>query len=248
MNIKDKTILITGASSGIGQAIAISCAKKGAVILINYRKHIDGANQTLKEVNKYSKGYVYQADLIVEKQISKMFTDISKQVGKIDILVNNAGQHKSGSFFDNQIWEDQFENIFFSALHVSQYFLKQNKESNLRKIINITSYYGNIGGGNTESIAYSCAKSAMTNMTVTLAKSNGKVLVNAIAPGYVWTPGWGEMSHADKKKCEALSMINRYINADEIALMAVGILENDAVTGQVINVEGGLSLKEIEQK
>lgn len=248
MIIKDKTILITGASSGIGQAIAISCAKKGAIVLINYRKNIKGANQTLKEVKKYSNGYTYQADLMVDVLISKMFTDIAKQIGKIDILVNNAGQHKSGSFFDNEIWKDQFENIFFSALHVSQYFLKQNKESALRKIINITSYYGNIGSGNTGSIAYSCAKAAMTNMTVTLAKSNGKVLVNAIAPGYVWTPGWGVMSNAEKKQCESLTMINRFINADEIAQMAVGILENDAVTGQVINVEGGLSLRELEQK
>ena len=63
MNLKDKKILITGASSGIGQAIAISCAHKGANVLINYRKNLKGAEQTLKEVEKHSRGFIFQADL-----------------------------------------------------------------------------------------------------------------------------------------------------------------------------------------
>ena len=248
MNLKNKKIFITGASSGIGQAIAVLCAQKGASVLIGYRKNLKGAEQTLKEVEKHSKGYIFQADLTDEKQIKKMFADISSKVGQIDILVNNAGDAQSGDFFDNERWKDQFENIFFSALHVSQNFLKQNEKSSLRKILNITSYYGNTGGGNTEYFAYSVAKAALSSMTVTLAKTDGKVLINAIAPGYTWTPPWEGISEAEKKMCESRTMINRYVAADEIALAAVGVLENDAITGQIITVDGGLYLQKLERK
>lgn len=248
MNLKDKKILITGASSGIGQAIAISCAQKGATVLINYRKNLNGAEQTLKEIEKRSKGFIFQADLTDEKQVEKMFADIFGKIGQVDILINNAGDAQPCDFFDNERWKDQFENIFFSALHVSQNFLKQNKKSPLRKILNITSYYGNIGGGNTEFFAYSVAKAALSSMTVVLAKTDGKVLVNAIAPGYTWTPLWEGTSEAEKKICEARTMINRYVAADEIALAAIGILENDAITGQIITVDGGLSLQKLERK
>jgi len=248
MNLKDKKILITGASSGIGQAIAISCAQRGAHVLINYRKNLKGAEQTLKEVEKYSKGFIFQADLTDEKQIGQMFTEISRKVGNIDVLVNNAGDAQPGDFLDNKLWRDQFENIFFSALHVSQGFLKQNKESSLRKILNITSYYGNIGGGNTEFFAYSVAKAALSSLTVTLAKTDGKVLVNAIAPGYTWTPPWEGISEEEKKICESRTMINRFVTADEIAHATIGILENNAITGQIITVDGGLSLQKLERK
>ncbi|MEK7570285.1 MAG: SDR family oxidoreductase [Patescibacteria group bacterium] len=198
MHLKNKRILITGASSGIGQAIAISCAQKGAVILINYRKNPKGAQHTLKEVQKYSEGSIFQADLTDEQEIQKMFLKIYNEVGEIDLLVNSAGDAQSGDFFDNEQWKGQFESIFFSALHVCQNFLKQNVGSSLRKILNVSSCYGNIGTGNTTYFAYSVAKAALSSMTVNLAKIDGRVLVNAIAPGYTWTPPWEGTSEAEK--------------------------------------------------
>lgn len=248
MNLKDKKILVTGASSGIGRAIAVSLAQKGARVLIHYRNNRKGAEQTLKTVKKYSKGYIVQADLVDESRVKKMFVEISDTIGEIDMLVNNAGEAQSGDFFNNQCWRDEFENIFFSALRVSQNFLKQNKRSPLKKILNITSYYGNLDAGNTELFAYSVAKAALSSMTVTLAKTDKKILVNAIAPGYTWTPAWKGTSKAEKKICESKTMIGRFIAADEIAHMAVAILENDAITGQVITIDGGLSLQKLERK
>jgi len=248
MNLKDKTILVTGAASGIGQAIAVACAQKGAIILINDRKNIESAQQTLKEVEGHSRGHFFQADLADEGQVEKMFKDMSEKVGLVDVLVNNAGDAQPGDFFDNKLWKYQFENIFFSALYASQHFLKHNANAGLRKIVNITSYYGNLGGGNTEYFAYSVAKTALAGMTVTLAKLKSKVLVNAIAPGYTWTPAWEGTSDAEKKSCESRTMINRFVTAKEIAQAVVGILENDAITGQIVTVDGGLSLQRLEKK
>jgi 3-oxoacyl-[acyl-carrier protein] reductase len=245
MDLKGKKILVTGASSGIGQAIAIACAQKGATVLINYRKNETGAAQTLKEVEKYSQGFLFQADLTDQMQIEKMFSEIAEQVGAVDVLVNNAGQAQSGDFFDNERWEDQFASIFFSALHVSQSFLKQATDLPVRKIINISSCYGNLAGGNPEFFSYSVAKAATTSMTVTLAKLDGKVLVNAIAPGYTWTPLWEGISPEEKKVFAAETIINRFVTADEIAQATVCLLENDAITGQVLPVDGGLSVQNV---
>ncbi|MEK7122580.1 MAG: SDR family oxidoreductase [Patescibacteria group bacterium] len=246
MELKGKTVLVTGASSGIGQVIAVSCAKKGARVVIGYRKNKAGAEQTLTEVQKYSKGHIIQADLTQEEHVKKMFAAIASEVGPIDVLVNNAGEAHVGNvddFFDNTIWRNQFENIFFSALFASQQFLKQNADAPLRKIMNISTVYGNPGSGKATAFAYSTAKAALSSMTATLAKINPRVLVNAIAPGYTWTPAWEGISDEEKKQYEERTIIGRYCTPEEIAHMAIAALENDAVTGQVITIDGGLFLK-----
>lgn len=248
MNLTGKNILVTGASSGIGSAIAVVCAERGATVLINFRNNRDGAEQTLREVNKHANGFLFQADITKVDQIENMFTEIRDRVGAIDIVVNNAGEAEPGDFFNDAIWKDQLNSIFFSALHVSQQFLREPADSALRKILNITSYYGSLSGGNTEYFAYSVAKAALSSMTVTLAKADNNVLVNGIAPGYTWTPAWEGISDEEKRLCESRTTINRFITPDEIAHTAVAILENDAITGQIITVDGGLSLQKLERK
>jgi 3-oxoacyl-[acyl-carrier protein] reductase len=248
MDLKDKKILVTGASSGIGQAVAIACAQAGAIVLAHYRNNFAGAEQTLSEVKKVSTGEIFQADLTDIYQIERMFTETEKQCGKIDLLVNNAGHAQWSDFFDNDSWKGQFENIFFSALHVSQYFLKQNTEAALRKIVSIGSVYGNIGGGNTEFFAYSVAKAALHAMNVALAKIDPKVLVNVVAPGYTWTAPWEGIPPEEKKLCEDRTMIERFIEPAEVAQLVRGILENDAMTGQVVTIDGGLLLQRLERK
>ena len=248
MNLKDKAVLVTGASSGIGQAIAIAVAQKGATAVIAYRKNKEGAEHTLKEVEKHGVGHLVQADLSDQSQVESMFRHISQKIGLIDVLVNNAGDAQPGDFFDNKQWRNQIENIFVSALNVSQLFLKQGKKGGVKKILNITSIYGNLNTGNNEFIAYSAAKAALSSMTVTLARRDSTILVNAIAPGYVWTSPWEGISDVEKKLCESKTMIERFILPEEIAHMAIAIIENDAMTGQVITVDGGLSLQRLERK
>lgn len=242
MNLKDKTILVTGASSGIGEAVALASAKRGAVVLINYRNNEKGAKKTLSQVQEYSKGFLFRADLEKEVQIKKMFSQISDKVGKVDALVNNAGEHEGGGIFDNKVWESQFQNIFFTALHVSQEFLKQNKKSELRKIVNVSSIYGTLGHAKPTSVAYSIAKTAMNGLTVAMAKMFANVSVNAVAPGYTWTPAWDGTVGQEKKMFEKRALINRFVAAEEIGEAVVSLLENDAITGQILTVDGGVTI------
>lgn len=242
MNLKKKNILITGASSGIGQATAVACAEKGATIFIHYHNNILGAEQTLKEVERCSKAYMFQADLTKENEIEKMFKEIINEFKEIDILINNAGTGRPGDFFDVERWKEQFDNIFFSALIVSQFFLKQKNNSSLKKILNISSCYGNSSEGEPSLIAYSVAKAALSSMTILLAKTSGNTLVNAIAPGYTLTQRWKKTSETTRNIYESKTKIGRFIQPVEIAQFVASVLENDAITGQVLTIDGGLSL------
>lgn len=242
MDLKDKKVLVTGSSSGIGQAIAVAFAQKGATVLITYRSNKKGAEATLKEVEKFSKGFTYQVDLTKTDEVSSLFDSIKKDVGVVDVLVNNAGDAQSGNLFDNDKWKSQYENIFLSTVYATQYFSKI-KTSSQRKIINISSLYGGLETGNPEYLQYSVAKAAVSSLTTNLAKSFGKdILVNAISPGYTWTPPWEGISEEEKKRYTKSTMIKRFIEPKEIAHVAIALAENDAMTGQIITVDGGLSL------
>lgn len=246
MNLKNKIVLVTGSGSGIGRAIAIAFAEKGATILVHYRKNQEGAQTTLEEVKKHSEGKLYQSDLCNNAEVVTMFETILLDHQTIDILVNNAGDAKPGDIFDTAMWKYQLDTILMSTVYTSQAFLKL-KSNDQRKIINITSLYGDPTTSNPEFMSYSAAKAAVSNLTMSLAKKLGKqVLVNAIAPGYTWTPAWKGISKDDKQEYEEATKIGRFIEPSEIAHTALWLAENDAMTGKIIPVDGGLSLVDLK--
>jgi 3-oxoacyl-[acyl-carrier protein] reductase len=245
MELKNKVVLVTGSSSGIGQAIAVAFAKKGAIVLVHFRSNEQGAKATLRGVKEYSKGRIYKADLTRPLDIQKMFTSIKRGVGRVDILVNNAGDARPGDLFDEEILKHQYKSIFMTAINTTRSFLEM-KSKLQKKIVNITSDYGNLNMVNPEYAAYSMMKGALNNFTTILAKSAGKnVLVNAIAPGYTWTPPWEGVSRKEKIRYGNSTRIKRFIQPEEIAHVVIMLAENDAITGQVITVDGGLSLMDM---
>jgi len=245
MDLKNKRVLVTGASSGIGAAIAVSFAQKGAVVFINYRGNEKGAQATLAEVEKYSSGRVYQADLTQRDKIKEMFSEIRSAYGDIDILVNNAGDARSGQMFDAELWDYEYNSIFLSTLHAIEDFLASDTEAQ-RKIINISSIYGALHTGNPSHYQYSAAKAAVSSLTCNLAKSFGnKVLVNAVSPGYTWTPVWEKATEERRRKVVGTTKIGRWIEPREIAHAVVFLAENDAMTGQIITVDGGTSIMQM---
>ncbi|MDP1706879.1 MAG: SDR family oxidoreductase [bacterium] len=242
MNLKNKVVLITGSSSGIGRTIAQNFSLNGAKILIHFKNDNNGALSTLKEIKKHSSGKIYQADLSKLEEVKRMFSEIRKDFKKIDILVNNAGHIKEGDIFENKIWQYEYENIFLCNLYSTQEFLKIPSKQQ-RKIINISSIYGGLNTGSTEYLIYSVFKGAINNLTVNLSRSLGNnVLVNAISPGYTWTNIWKGISKKEKESYSKKTLIKRFIQPEEIAHIARLLAENDAITGQIINVDGGVSL------
>lgn len=242
MELKGKKVVVTGSSSGIGQAIAIAFAEKGAVVAITYHAHKAGAEKTLAVVKEHSDGFVYGVDITKPEEVTALFAAIEKDMGVPDVLVNCAGDAQAGDLYNNEEWKFQHENIFMSAVRACQEFLSR-KSASPRKIITITSLYGGLQTGNPEYLQYSVAKAALNSLTTNLAKTYApQVLVNAVAPGYTWTPAWEGISDTEKKRYEQATDIGRFVTAEEIARAVLFLAENDAMTGQIITVDGGTSL------
>jgi 3-oxoacyl-[acyl-carrier protein] reductase len=245
MDLQGKIVLVTGASSGIGKAIAIAFAKKRARVLVHYGRNKAGAQDTLKEVEKASSGWLCQADLMDPGAIESLFDEIKRTTPSIDVLVNNAGESRPGELTEDPVWDFEYKNIFLSAMRTSAEFISM-PSSHMRKIINITSIYGNLTTGDPEYLQYSAFKAALASVTATLSKSAApQILVNAVAPGYTETPAWAGASNESKEACARATLIGRFVRPDEVAHAVVFIAENDALAGQVLTLDGGTSLKGI---
>ena len=243
MELTGKTTLVTGASSGIGKAIAVAFAHKGAHVLVHYGKNRTGAEDTLSEVAKVSSGALYQADLMKREDIASLCKAIQRTTRTVDVLVNNAGDAQLGGIDDDDVWEYEHRNIFLSAIHVSREFLAL-PAATLRKIINVSSLYGNLHGGSPQFLQYSAFKAALASVSTTLNKSTAPdVIVNAVAPGYTETPAWAGAPREVKDALARTTAIGRFVTAEEVAHAVVFIAENDALVGQVLTLDGGTSLK-----
>jgi NAD(P)-dependent dehydrogenase (short-subunit alcohol dehydrogenase family) len=245
MELKGKVALVTGASSGIGQAIAIALAHKGAHVLVHYGKNKAGADETLRRVESVSSGRIHQADLMERASIASLFKEIERTTRTIDVMVNNAGDAQPGGIDDDDVWAYELQNIFLSAIQVSRAFLAL-PSAQPRKIVNIGSLYGNLRGGSAQFLQYSAFKAALASVSTTLNKATApNVIVNAVAPGYTDTPAW---QGAPPEVMEALARttsIGRFVTPEEVAHAVVFIAENDALVGQVLTLDGGTSLKQM---
>ena len=245
MDLRGKIVLVTGASSGIGKAIALAFARKHAHVLVHYGRNKVGAQETLTGVAKVSSGRLYQADLMESGAIKLLFDEIKRTTSTVDVLINNAGEVRSGDLNEESIWEYEYKNILLSAMRTSAEFIAM-PSPHLRKIINITSIYGNLATGDPEYLQYSAFKAALANVTSTLSKSVApQILVNAVAPGYTETPAWAGASNESKEACARATLIGRFVRPEEVAHAVVFIAENDALAGQVLTLDGGTSLKGI---
>jgi 3-oxoacyl-[acyl-carrier protein] reductase len=245
MDLQGKIVLVTGASSGIGKAIAIAFAQKRAQVFVHYGRNKAGGQETLREVEKFSSGRLCQADLMDPGATKSLFDEIKQTTPTIDILINNAGESRPGELNEDSVWEYEYRNIFLSAMRTSAEFIAL-PSPRLRKIVNITSIYGNLATGDPDYLQYSAFKAALAQITTTLSKSAApQILVNAVAPGYTETPAWAGASSESKEACARATLIGRFVRPEEVAHSVIFIAENDAMAGQVLTLDGGTSLKGI---
>lgn len=243
MILKDKTVLVTGASKGIGRACALAFAEQGANVIINYLHDEQAAQEVANEVNEHgAKTLVVQADIADQAQVDAMFTKIKEEFGSLNVLVNNAGLFAKGDSPDNlDAIQKVFDTDLFGEIRVTNAARELMTKG---KIIFISSIHGKLGNGRPSAIGYSAAKGALDHYMKNLAKALAPdILVNSIAPGRTLTPMWGDMDKAEKVDLAAGHLINRWIEPSEIADGAVFLAKNDAVCGEVLVIDGGMSLK-----
>lgn len=244
---KDKTALITGASSGIGAEIARKLAQKGVLVFINYSRSDKKAEKVAGEISKNGGSVeLVKADISSEDDVEKMFSTIAKSVDKLDYLVNNAGIDipqplESYPLSDwNKVIAVNLTGKFLCIKHA----LPLMKKSNAPRVVNVASrmaekpYVPEIG-------AYACAEAGVVMLTKVAAKelANHKVRVNTVSPGLTRTP-LTEGLITDEKKWEVLASSNpskRVGKPEDVAHTVLFLLseEADYVNGTNVEVTGG---------
>jgi 3-oxoacyl-[acyl-carrier protein] reductase len=245
MTLKDKVVLVTGASSGIGQATAVRFAKEGAKVVVNYKDNKQGAEETLAAITKTSEGIVVQADVSKPDDVQRLFESAVAQYGTVDILINNAAIPNDKVEFMKTTFDDMREivdNNLLSVMMCSQVAAKIMLKQGHGKILNTSSIRGWQFGGRLP--VYAASKAGVNNFTSTLAKELApNIHVNAVAPGYVRTRVYDSKSEAELAAYPEQTKLKRFIEPEEIADAFVFLAQNDAITGQVIYVDAGLMLK-----
>jgi 3-oxoacyl-[acyl-carrier protein] reductase len=240
---QDQVAIVTGASRGIGRAIALSLATEGAKVVINYATSSAAADELVEEiVAGGGDAIALGADVSKADQVDTLFKSVMAKWGRIDILVNNAGITRDTLLLRMKLedWQAVIDlnltGVFLCTKAVSKIMLKQSRG----RIINIASVSGLMG--NPGQANYSAAKAGVIGFTKTIAKelASRAITVNAVAPGFITT----DMTK-DLKSDEILKYIplGRYGEPEEIAGMVRFLATDSAaayITGQVFNVDGGM--------
>jgi 3-oxoacyl-[acyl-carrier protein] reductase len=237
IDLSGKTALVTGASRGIGEAIARRLAETGAHVVVAARS-LDRVHQIASEIN----GSALQLDIAgadVREKIKGVLEERS-----IDILVNNAGVTDDDLFIrmKPEAWMNVLRTNLDSAFHITQEVAKKMIRARWGRIINVSSVVGLMG--NAGQANYAASKAGLIGFTKALALEIGSrnVTVNAIAPGFITTAMTDAMTDEARKTLEARIAMKRLGNVDDIAYAAVFLASEQAgyITGTVLNVSGGL--------
>lgn len=242
-----KTVLVTGASRGIGKAAAIGFGRLGYNVAVNYCNNRKAAEETAAAVNSYGgRAAVYKADISESCEVSDMVSGIEKELGGVDILVNNAGIAEQIVFSDitEEKWDRMFDVNVKGAYLVTKAVLPHMIHEKHGRIINISSMWG-VSGGSCE-VHYSAAKAAVIGMTKALAKELGPsgITVNCVAPGVIDTDMNMHLNAEDKQMlCDETPLMK--IGTPEDVAAAVLFFASDGagfVTGQILSADGGITV------
>lgn len=245
--LENKIALVTGASRGIGREIALTLAREGAYVIVNYNGSKERAEEVVDTIVKNGgAASAYQCCVSDFEAVKKMMDDIIKSHSRLDILVNNAGITRDNLMMKmkeeefDQVIDTNLKGTFNTIRHIARQMLKQRSG----KIINISSVSGILG--NMGQANYSSSKAGVIGLTKAAARelASRGITVNAIAPGFVETEMTDVLSDAVKEAATSQILLGRFGKAKDIAEMAAFLASEkaDYITGQVISVDGGMNV------
>lgn len=239
--------VVSGASRGIGRACALELARQGWKIGINYRSNHEQAESLAQEiVDAGSEAITLPADVKVAEECRQMIDKVVKHWGGLQVLINNAGIARDQLLLriSDQEWDEMLATNLNSAFYCTRQALRPMMKARYGRVINMSSVVGI--AGNTGQAHYAAAKAGLVGFTRTIAKEYGGkgITANAIAPGYIDTDMTRSLNEAAAASIKEKIAVGRLGNAQDIAALAAFMASPAAayITGQVIQVDGGLSL------
>lgn len=245
--LKGKIALVTGASRGIGKAIAVLLADLGATVIVNYQGSKEKAEEVVKQIeDNGGEGLSYQCNISSFDASKVMVQDIINQYGRIDILVNNAGITRDNLILKmneadfDEVISTNLKGCFNCIKHVSRNMLKQRygRIINMSSVVALT---GNVGQAN-----YCASKAGIIGLTKAIAREFGSrgITVNAIAPGFIETEMTDVLNSTRKEQILEGIPLKRMGSVNDIAQTVAFLASDHAgyITGQVIQVDGGLGM------
>ncbi len=245
MLLEGKVALVTGASGGIGRAIALAYGKAGAAVAVHYHGNEAKAEAVRKEIEEAGgRAEIFCCNVADFDACNAMIKEVVKTFGKLDILVNNAGITRDGLIMG--MAEKDFDDVLATNLKGSfnciRFASRQMMRKKYGRIINITSVSG--VAGNPGQANYSASKAGLIGLTKSVAKelASRNITANAIAPGFVKTEMTDVLSEEVKEAAKAQIPLSRFAKPEDIANAAVFLASDMAsyITGQVLLVDGGM--------
>lgn len=241
MTLENKTVIVTGSSRGIGKAIAVAFAKTGANIVLNGRKPIP--TDVVEEIQAYgAKVHTILGDMSDFESAKRLIEETKEVFGSVDVLVNNAGitndmllMRMSEEDFDQTIAVN-LKGTFNTIRHATKVMLKQ-KSGTIINLSSVVGLVGNVGQAN-----YAASKAGVIGLTKSAARELAArgITVNAIAPGFIETEMTDVLSEKMKEQAVGQIPLKRFGQVEDVARAAVFLSENNYITGQVINIDGGM--------